>query len=165
MSVHIDPEEYSSTLTREQMHVPSPLYPASWQPTELSQVWQSAPTTFRRAVHAWEAAASSQASPYQPPHILCLALHCYPYEDPNAEQLLELCIEADRRANWLPNKQIQAPACFQTKVWKHKGQYGLLWESSVQTILAYTAAGWVVRIIGEHRSRQDAAERALVFSE
>lgn len=145
------------------LHLPTAAYPWNWTPADDSQVWQSKAFSFQRAVEAWEAAASSQAGPLQPPHIRALALQCHSCEgeEPNAAQLVEICDEAYRRACWLPSGYRHPVAPASAEVWRHRLHYGLLWESSVQTILARTAAGWTVRIIGGHLRRQEAAERVL----
>lgn len=124
------------------------------------KVWQSKPTTFERALRAWKAAASSQADPYHPPYIL--DSYNYKYVDPNVLQLLEICEEAYNQACWLPFGKHHPVPPAHAEFWQRKRQYGLCWRSGVQTILARTSAGWVVRIVGEHLRRQEAAERILL---
>lgn len=81
--------------------------------------------------------------------------------EPMIGQLRELDAEAYRRAEWLPSGDKHPVTIAGPEIWQHRSQYGLCWHSSVQTILARTAAGWVVRIVGQHAQRRAAAEVSL----
>lgn len=143
------------------IHVPSPMWPYGPLP-EGTVVWESRPTTFELAARAWAAAASAVAMPLYPPQFAALASeHYFGEREPFAAQLRELDEEAYRRAVWLPGGARHSVCPAAPEMWVHDTQFGLCWHSSVQTILARTWAGWIVRLVGKHAQRQEAAEAVL----
>ncbi len=144
----------------ERLHVPTPQYPADYRP-HADEVWTSAPTTFHRAALAWCASAETVAHPIYPSELRHMVeTRIWSGAEPNFCDLSDLDAEATRRTDWgYGGGHCVTPRC--GLLWQHRAQFGLLWESSVQTILARTAPGWVVRIVGWHQERREAAEFVL----
>lgn len=125
-------------------------------------VWECAPTTFRRAAIAWCAAAGVAGALY-PARLEQMVRDHYqgaewgePLE--GQDPLPALHEEAVRRADWVPAHH--AEHCQPPRT-AELGENCLLWRTSVDTLLTRTTDGWVVRITGAHDARQAAAEGSL----
>lgn len=146
------------------IHVPSPLYPADWIPSDVEDHWECTPTTFARAAAAWCCAARCVAGPLFPAEFERLAALFHHEQEPNHAELGEMASEALRRAEWLPCGEQHFVSLREPEVFQHRNTYGLCWHTSVQTILVRTAPGWVVRVVGAggHQLRRESAEMSLI---